>query len=111
MTGEEGTLELSRCLSCEYRYAPSDSPCPHCGSGQHESFRAPALGKVLAATELVNPAEGWSSPHRLALVEVSDSVRLLAIVEGPLPTFGALVSLRKDGEVYRARPEPAAPRY
>ena len=108
MSESVGTLELTQCSSCRVRYVPSDGPCPHCGSREHAPYSVPALGKVLVATELVNPAEGWTAPHRLALVELSDSVRLLAIVEGTLPVPGAVVSVRSDGPVYRARPEPTA---
>ena len=108
MSDAADTLELVVCSSCHVRYGPSDGPCPHCGAREHESYPVPALGKVLVATELVNPAEGWTAPHRLALVEMADSVRLLAIVDGTLPVPGAVVSIRKDGEIYRARPEPTA---
>ena len=109
MSAPVNTLELTQCSSSRHRYVASDGPCPHCGSREHAPYSVPALGKVLVATELVNPAEGWTAPHRLALVEMSDSVRLLAIVDGSLPTTGAVVSVRKDGEVYRARPEPTVP--
>jgi hypothetical protein len=36
-----------------------------------------------------------------------DTVRVLAIVDGGLPVPGDLVEVRRDGDVYRARPEPA----
>lgn len=101
------TIELSRCLSCQARYLPSDGPCPKCGSTQSAAYPTSAVGKVLAATELLYPAHGWHAPHRLALVELADAVRLLAIVEGTLPVSGALVEVRRDGDVYRARSEPA----
>ncbi len=109
MSPSTGTLELVQCSSCHLRFVPTDGPCPHCGSEEREPYTVPALGRVLAAIELVNPAEGWSAPHRLALVELPDSVRLLAIVEDTLPTSGAVVAVRKDGEVYRARTEPNVP--
>jgi uncharacterized OB-fold protein len=101
------TIELSRCEACSARFLPTDGSCPRCGSTDVHPYASPALGTVLAATELTSPAEGWHAPHRLALVEVPEAVRLLAIVDGPLPTAGTLVSVRKDGEVYRARSEPA----
>lgn len=108
MSSAVGTVELAECSSCHVRYAPSDGPCPHCGSREREPYTVPGIGEVLASTELINPAEGWAAPHRLALVEMSDSVRLLVIVEGTLPSSGAVVSVRKDGEVFRARPEPVS---
>lgn len=101
------TIELGRCSSCHARFLPGDGPCPRCGSADCTAFGASALGKVLASTELHYPASGWHSPHRLALVEVADSVRLLAIVEGTLPSPGALVEVRAEGAVYRARSEPS----
>jgi uncharacterized OB-fold protein len=110
VTDSSGTLELARCLACQVRYLPGDGPCPNCGSSHHERYPAPARGIVLAGTELVHPATGWPSPHRLVLVEVVDSVRLLAIVDPDLPPVGAVVSVRKDGDVYRAfSPNPGHP--
>jgi uncharacterized OB-fold protein len=66
----------------------------------------PPLGTVLAATELMNPASGWSSPHRLALVELTESVRLLGIVDGPLPVIGDTVGVRREGMLYRLSASP-----
>lgn len=102
-----GTLELSRCHACQARFLPSDGPCPKCHSPDCSQYTTSAVGKVLAATELHYPASGWHAPHRLALVEVADGVRLLAIVDGALPVPGALVEVRHEKDVYRARPEPA----
>jgi len=101
-----GGLELSRCSSCHTRFLPTDGPCPKCGSRDCVTFTAAPVGKVLAATELHYPASGWQAPHRLALVEVADGVRLLAVVEGHLPVAGTLVEVQREGELYRAHPEP-----
>jgi len=101
------TLELTRCTSCHARFLPTDGPCPKCASTDCSPFPASAVGRVLAATELHYPASGWHAPHRLALVEMVDTVRVLAIVDGGLPVPGDLVEVRRDGDVYRARPEPA----
>ena len=103
----ETELELTRCLSCHARYLPTDGPCPKCGSVESASYAVAPVGRVLASTELHYPPTGFHSPHRLALVEAADAVRLLAVVEGPLPVAGALVEVRRDGDVYRARSEPA----
>ena len=102
------TIELARCRSCQARFLPTEGACPRCASTQIELYIAPAIGRVLAATELLYPPEGWPSPHPLALVEVADAVRLLAIVDGSLPALGAVVSVRPDGPVYRARSEPVS---
>lgn len=106
MTENGEALELSRCESCGARFLPTDGACPRCGSTHIQSYSSPALGTVLAATEMTSPAEGWHAPHRLALVEMPEAVRLFAIVDGALPTPGALVAVRREGEVYRARTEP-----
>jgi uncharacterized OB-fold protein len=100
------TLPLSRCESCGARFLPTDGSCPRCGAVAIVPYDVPALGTVLAATELTSPAEGWSSPHRLALVELPDAVRLIAIIEGPLPVPHTIVALRREAGVYRARTEP-----
>jgi uncharacterized OB-fold protein len=101
------TIELSLCRSCHTRFLPTDGPCPKCGSVDCVPYAGGAVGKVLAATELLVPATGWQAPHRLALVELTDAVRVLAVVDGPSPSQGALVEVRKDGEIYRARSEPS----
>ena len=103
------TIELARCQVCPARFLPSDGPCPRCGSTESQLYLSPALGRVLAATELVHPAAGWEGPHRLALVELPEGVRLLAIVDGSLPSVDAVVAVRREGEVYRARGEPIDP--
>lgn len=99
-------VDLARCRSCHARFLPSDGPCPRCGSSDCVGYSTSAVGKILAATELHYPAMGWQAPHRLALVELSDGVRVLAIADPPLPTPGVLVEIRRDGDVYRAHAEP-----
>ena len=101
-------LELARCEACHSRFLPSDGPCPKCGSRACVVYSTSAVGKVLVATELQYPATGWTAPHPLVLVELSDGVRVLAIGEGPLPAVGALVEVRRERDLYRARPEPSA---
>ncbi len=101
-------IELSRCEGCRTRFLPTDGPCPRCGSSDVRSYPSPSLGTVLASTEMTNPPAGWAAPHRLALVELPESVRLIAIVEGPLPAPGTVVAVRLDGPVYRAVSEPVA---
>jgi len=106
-TGE--TLELARCGSCQARFLPNEGSCPRCASTAIERYTVSGLGKVVAATELEFPAEGWRSPHVLALIELPDAVRLLAIVEGGVPAVGSVVSVRRDGQLYRAHVEPDGP--
>jgi len=100
------TIELTRCEACHNRFLPTDGPCPKCGSTDCVPYPTSAVGKVLAATELHYPASGWQAPHRLALIELTDAVRVLAIVEERLPVPGALVEVRRDGDVYMGRLEP-----
>ncbi len=109
MTEGPVAIELSRCEACLARFVPTDGPCPRCGSTRVGPLSVPGVGKVLAATELLVTPPGVRSPNRLALVEVADAVRLLAVVEGPLPGRGALVSVARVGEVYRARAELPPP--
>jgi len=103
----EATLELARCQACHAQFLPTDGPCPKCGSTDCVLYATSAVGRVLVATELLYPASGWHAPHRLALIELAGAVRVLGIVDGALPAAGALVEVRHDGAVYRARPEPA----
>ena len=94
-------LVLSQCEACQTRFLPSDTPCPKCGSTRITPFPVPARGRAIAATELSTPAPGWSAPHRLALVEVADGVRVLAVVDGELPAAGAAVEVQLTGSIYR----------
>lgn len=101
------TLELAECAGCQATFLPTDAPCPRCGATDRRPVEVSAVGTTLAATELVHPAAGWESPHRLVLVELEGSARLLAIAEGDLPELGARVVVRRDGEVYRSRLLPS----
>ncbi len=103
MSGAVSELTLAHCLACRARSLPSDGPCPRCGSSEIELYAAPSEGVVLAATELVNPASGWASPHPLLLVELTDSVVALAVAQEPLAAVGSTVEVRREGDVYRAR--------
>ncbi len=94
-------LLVTRCPSCTLRYLPRAGPCPKCGSMEVAPLALPPEGRVLAATELASPAAGWPTPHRIALIELAESVRLLAIVDGPLPVTGSVVTVVRDGDAYR----------
>jgi uncharacterized OB-fold protein len=106
MTSGPGTIRLEKCGSCQSRFLPTDGPCPRCGSTDTTFFEAEAIGRVLAATELLSPPAGWRTPLVLAFVEMADAVRVLAVVDGSVPVMGSVVALRTDGDVYRARTEP-----
>jgi len=103
----ETALELSRCHACHAQFLPTDGPCPKCGSTDCVLYTTSAVGKVLVSTEIHYPPSGWHAPHRLAMVEVAGGVRVLVIIDGALPGAGALVEVRHDGAVYRARAEPS----
>jgi hypothetical protein len=109
MTKPTMTLVLSRCEACHTRFLPSDSPCPKCGSLRTQPYPVPDVGRAVAATELSNAAPGWTAPHRLVLAEVADGVRVLAVVDGPLPSPGEGLHIHLDGEVYHARGSQAPP--
>ncbi len=79
---------------------PHPGPCPRCGSTDLVAGEIPASAVVLAATELLAPAAGWTSPHRLVIAEGAENVRILATVAGPLPAVGSLVTVRQSGDRY-----------
>ncbi len=60
--------------------------------------RAEGPARVLFATELWFPPNGFLPPHRLALVEREEGGRVLAIVDGALPGPGDAGTLRPDLE-------------
>lgn len=99
-------LLVSRCVACQHRFAPRNGPCPKCGSREVAPLRVPAFGRVLAATELMIPTPAWPAPHRLAIVELAEEVRLLVVVDGGSPNPGDLIPVQRDGELYRS---PAGP--
>jgi uncharacterized OB-fold protein len=96
-----GTIEMSRCGSCHAEFLPRPGVCPRCGANQTETIALPARGTVRAATELWAPATGWTAPHRLALVEIADGIRLLCVAGESLPAIGAEVTIARDGAIYR----------
>ena len=97
-------LLVAACASCHSRFLPRSGPCPRCGSREVAPYAVPAQGVVLAAVELQNPSAGWTVPHRLVLVELAESVRLLALAPDVLPTIGAWVGVERDGDRYRIAP-------
>jgi uncharacterized OB-fold protein len=97
-------LLVSHCGSCQGRFLPRPGPCPYCGSREIRPEAVPGEGKVLAAIELESPAAGLPAPHRLVLVELAASVRVLAIAPGPVPARETTVRVERDGAIYRIVP-------
>jgi uncharacterized OB-fold protein len=93
-------IVIARCESCHGRFLPRPGACPRCGSTAVTPQPIPPSGEILAATELWVPATGWPTPHRLALVGLSEDVRVLAQVAGPLPKIGTPVLVEQVGERY-----------
>lgn len=106
MSGSSPTVELARCGTCHLRFVPADGVCPRCASAEVTTFRVPALATVLAATSIVYPSAGWPSPHRVALVELAEAVRLVAIADEPLPAAGEIVELFAGPTAFRVRRAP-----
>jgi uncharacterized OB-fold protein len=96
------SIVLSRCGLCHTLFVPRAGPCSKCGSREVRAVPIAPEGVVLAATQLENPPEGWSAPHRLALVELVESARLLATVDGELPAIGDRVVVREESTHYVA---------
>jgi len=97
------TLLVARCQSCHSRFLPRPGACPRCGAANVSPIAIPPEGVVLAAVELLAPSTGWPSPHRLALVQLADSIRVLALADRT-PPLGAHVVVERDGETYRIAP-------
>lgn len=98
----DALLPLSRCTSCHAGFVPRPGPCPRCGSERIDSVELPAHGTVLAMTELSMPVSGWTAPHRLAMVEIAEGIRILCVVRGPMREPGDTVPVARDGAFYRA---------
>jgi uncharacterized OB-fold protein len=102
MSATAPDLVVARCLSCHGRSLPRPGPCPRCGATDLQPEPIPPEGEVLAATELLAPSAGWPAPHRLALIVLAEEVRILAVVEGPLPAIGGRVRVRAAGDHFVA---------
>jgi uncharacterized OB-fold protein len=102
----EGSISILRCANCRNSFLPRIGPCPRCGSVKLRPGVIPPLGKVLAATELLSPAEGWTAPHRLVLVELVESVRILGWDPDELPAIEQTVEVRYDGRRFQVCPSP-----
>ena len=91
-------IEIRRCDTCHVAFVPGRTHCPRCGSTALRPATLPASGTVLAATELLVPPAGFDAPHRLALLELEEGVRLLATTRGELPAVGEKRRVRREGE-------------
>ncbi len=100
-------LELRRCAQCHSLFLPRPGVCPRCGGADVSPAAVDPVGTVLVATQVEYPMTGFSSPHRLVLVELPESVRVLAMVVGELPSPGSTVQLRQEGD--RILAEAAGP--
>jgi uncharacterized OB-fold protein len=105
MTGAP-PLRVLVCAQCHGRFLPRPGSCPRCGSREVGEERIPPSAVVLAATELLAPSAGWSSPHRLVLAEAAHQVRLLAIAPTALPALGQTVVVRSRDGRYEVEAEP-----
>ncbi|MGA7922483.1 MAG: hypothetical protein WCA77_00690 [Thermoplasmata archaeon] len=104
MTDPLPPLPVLYCPQCQGTFLPRPGSCPRCGATSLEPREIPPSGIVLAATELTLAPAGWSSPHRLVLVECAESVRLLAATSAALPTIGDTVTVERHDLVYRIHP-------
>ena len=91
-------IRLAVCRNCARAFPPPAERCPVCGSVLALESRE-GSAQVVASTELLSPSEGWTSPHRLVLVELAGGGRLLAVAPGPLPAPGDPVRVveREEG--------------
>jgi uncharacterized OB-fold protein len=103
----DATLPVVRCEHCHGRFLPRPGPCPRCGSSDLTPGEISAKAVVLATTELQAPAAGWSAPHRLAIVEAVEHVRILVVARGGLPDIGDVVEVHRSGELYEIGGKPA----
>jgi uncharacterized OB-fold protein len=94
-------LHVSRCDSCHSRFLPRPGHCPRCGSDDVHPQEISPEARVLAVTESSTPAPGWPKPHRLALVEAADAVRILVVVDA-LPKVGSTVFIAAAGDHFVA---------
>ncbi|MFZ1023435.1 MAG: hypothetical protein WAN87_04805 [Thermoplasmata archaeon] len=106
MKESPAALLVSRCGACHSRFLPRSGPCPRCGSVEVFPESLSSVGVVLASTELQAPPTGWTAPHRLVLVELAQSVRVLCLTDEDLPKIDAKVMVSRDGDVYRCGPPP-----
>lgn len=96
-------IPVTLCQQCHNRFLPRPGPCPRCGSTSLGPSELAPVGSVLAATQLENPPAGWDAPHRLALVELEESVRILALVDGEVPAVGTTVHVRREADRFHVR--------
>jgi uncharacterized OB-fold protein len=93
------------CGSCAALYLIRPGPCPVCGGSESRAGTLPGVGRILAATELAIPAEGWTAPHRIALVEIAEGIRALVEWMGAdLPHEGDTVGVRLHEGRYQGFP-------
>jgi uncharacterized OB-fold protein len=101
MTGPP-TVTVLRCENCHLRFVPRPGRCPKCGSGSLVPHAILAQATVLASTELAVPPPDWPAPHRLALLEAEEGLRMLVVVRGELPALGETVRVESTDRGFAA---------
>ncbi|MGH9804359.1 MAG: Zn-ribbon domain-containing OB-fold protein [Candidatus Acidiferrales bacterium] len=73
-------MEAARCSGCGVVHFPPRSRCHLCGNDTLETVRLSGRGRVLAVTQVYQPARGFrdSAGASTALIELREGVRVIA---------------------------------
>ena len=72
-----GELRLQRCQACGKAYFPPRPFCPRCASRDIEVFRASGRGRLHSYVIHHRPAQGFTPPYAIAVVELEEGPRLM----------------------------------
>lgn len=80
-------LEASKCKECGEVYFPPRSVCAECKSTNLVFYRLPDRGKILTYSIIHVPPKEFAgnTPYMIAIVELSDGVRLTAQIADANP--------------------------
>lgn len=101
-TAPEGSVRLvgSCCSDCGLRAVPPADVCPGCGSEAVAREVQPEEGVVYSMTTLHVGPRKWAKPMTLGYVDLTNGVRVLAVLQGEGHAIGGAVrvSTGKVGE-------------
>lgn len=77
----EGKIIGYRCEHCR-RFSLKEGRCPFCGSPIMVETEMPRKGRIVARTEISVAPGGFSPPYTVALIELSNGLRIMGVFEG-----------------------------
>ncbi|GGN18008.1 hypothetical protein FHR83_004148 [Actinoplanes campanulatus] len=101
-----GELRIQQCGECGTMRHPPGPACPHCGSLKPEYTTVEGTGRIHSyVVHHHPPVPGRRAPYTVALVDLTEGVRVVAEYRGPRPEIGDPVRVLFDDGLPVWRPD------